>query len=270
LSGTWEGATAINRPETGSGHAVEVRGLYKRFASRAGVQTALEDVDLTLRPGEFLSLLGPSGCGKTTLLRIIGGLEHPSAGEVAVEGDSVESALRERKFGFVFQDSALLPWRTVFDNAALLLDVTDQAAQRDRVGPLLDTVGLSGFERHYPAQLSGGMRQRVALARALALSPDILLMDEPFAALDALTRDRMGEELLRIWDGGRAVVFVTHSIAEAVMLSDRVVVLSARPGRIAADVTIDLPRPRGAETRTSARFREYEAELRSHIEEVPR
>jgi NitT/TauT family transport system ATP-binding protein len=245
---------------------VEVHEVTKRFASRAGVQTALDGVSVTVDDGEFVSLLGPSGCGKTTLLRIVGGLEQPTAGDVRVEGDTVESALRARKFGFVFQDAALLPWRNVFENAALLLDVTDQREARDRVAPLLETVGLSGFEQHYPAQLSGGMRQRVALARALALSPDILLMDEPFAALDALTRDRMGEELLRIWDGGRAVLFVTHSIPEAVLLSDRVVVLSPRPGRIAADVRIELPRPRGADVRTSAEFREYEAQLRGHID----
>jgi NitT/TauT family transport system ATP-binding protein len=246
--------------------AVHVRAVSKRFVTRAGVQTALEDVTLTIRDGEFVSLLGPSGCGKTTLLRIVGGLEQPSSGEVRIEGGTVAAALQSRKFGFVFQDASLLPWRTVADNASLLLDVTGQGGERDRVQPLLDVVGLSGFERHYPAQLSGGMRQRVALARALALSPDILLMDEPFAALDALTRDRMGEELLRIWDGGRAVVFVTHSIAEAVLLSDRVVVLGARPGRIVADIPIELARPREPDVRTSARFREYEAELRRHIE----
>jgi NitT/TauT family transport system ATP-binding protein len=246
--------------------AVDARAVTKRFASQAGVQTALEEVSLTVRDGEFVSLLGPSGCGKTTLLRIIGGLERPSSGDLRIEDGTVDSALQSRKFGFVFQDAALLPWRTVFDNAALLLDVTGQADARDRVAPLLEMVGLAGFEGHYPAQLSGGMRQRVALARALALDPDILLMDEPFAALDALTRDRMGEELLRIWDGGRAVVFVTHSIAEAVLLSDRVVVLSARPGRIVADVAIELPRPRAAGVRTSAEFAAYEAELRGHIE----
>jgi NitT/TauT family transport system ATP-binding protein len=247
--------------------AVEAHAVTKRFATQAGVQTALEEVSLTVRDGEFVSLLGPSGCGKTTLLRIIGGLERPSSGDLRIEDATVDSALESRKFGFVFQDAALLPWRTVFDNAALLLDVTGQADGRDRVAPLLEMVGLAGFEGHYPAQLSGGMRQRVALARALALDPDILLMDEPFAALDALTRERMGEELLRIWDGGRAVVFVTHSIAEAVLLSDRVVVLSARPGRIVADVAIDLPRPRAADIRRSPEFAEYEAELRGHIEE---
>jgi NitT/TauT family transport system ATP-binding protein len=245
---------------------VAVCGLVKRFAGADTVQTALEGIDLEIRANEFVSLLGPSGCGKTTLLRIIGGLVEPSRGEVKIDGDSVSNALRARKFGFVFQDATLLPWRTVADNAALLLDVTGRQDRRDVVGSLLETVGLKGFEAHYPSQLSGGMRQRVALARALALSPEILLMDEPFAALDAITRDRMGDELLRIWDGSRSVVFVTHSIPEAVLLSDRVVVMSARPGRIVADVTIELPRPRGDDVRTSPAYLGYQAQLRSYIE----
>jgi NitT/TauT family transport system ATP-binding protein len=245
---------------------VAVRGLVKRFAGAEGVQTALEGIDLEIRANEFVSLLGPSGCGKTTLLRIIGGLVAPSGGEVEIDGDTVRRALRARKFGFVFQDATLLPWRTVADNAALLLDVTGREDQRDVVDSLLQTVGLEGFEKHYPAQLSGGMRQRVALARALALSPEILLMDEPFAALDAITRDRMGDELLRIWDGSRSVVFVTHSIPEAVLLSDRVVVMSARPGRIVADVTIDLPRPRGDDVRTSPAYLKYQTQLRGYIQ----
>jgi NitT/TauT family transport system ATP-binding protein len=245
---------------------VSVRGLVKRFAGAGTVQTALEGIDLDVHENEFVSLLGPSGCGKTTLLRIVGGLVAPSGGQVTIDGDSVATALQARKFGFVFQDATLLPWRTVADNAALLLDVTGQQSRRDVVGSLLSIVGLDGFEDHYPAQLSGGMRQRVALARALALSPEILLMDEPFAALDAITRDRMGEELLRIWDGARSVLFVTHSIPEAVLLSDRVAVMSARPGRIVADVTIDLPRPRGADIRSSAEFLQYQTELRGYIE----
>jgi NitT/TauT family transport system ATP-binding protein len=245
---------------------VAVRGLVKRFAGAGSIQTALEGIDLEVRPNEFVSLLGPSGCGKTTLLRIVGGLVEPSRGEVTIDGETVSAALRARKFGFVFQDATLLPWRTVADNAALLLDVTGQRERRGVVRSLLATVGLEGFEDHYPSQLSGGMRQRVALARALALSPEILLMDEPFAALDAITRDRMAEELLRIWDGSRSVIFVTHSIPEAVLLSDRVVVMSARPGRIAADVTIDLPRPRDAQVRSSAAFLEYETQLRGYIE----
>jgi NitT/TauT family transport system ATP-binding protein len=261
-SGEAAAASAVD----GSPVRVEVRDLTQRFRTADGAMTVLEGIDLEVHASEFVSLLGPSGCGKTTLLRIIGGLVPPTRGQVTVDGDSVQAALSARRFGFVFQDATLLPWRTVADNAALLLDVSGQRARRDEVAPLLDMVGLAGFEKHYPAQLSGGMRQRVALARALALSPDILLMDEPFAALDAITRDRMGEELLRLWDGSRAVVFVTHAIGEAVLLSDRVVVMSARPGRVAADVRIDLPRPRDAGVRQSDAFRAYEAELRSHIE----
>jgi NitT/TauT family transport system ATP-binding protein len=245
-----------------------VSGLGKVYRTRRGQHRALQSVDLAIHAGEFVSLLGPSGCGKTTLLKIIGGLVRRSSGDLAVDGGSVEDALRARKFGFVFQDPTLLPWRTVQKNASLLLDITGQGHEQERVTDLLAVVGLKGFEDFYPEQLSGGMRQRVALARALALQPEIILMDEPFAALDALTRDRMGEELLRIWDGSRTVVFVTHSIPEAVLLSDRVVVLSSAPGRIVADVRIDLPRPRGGQTRTSPEFGRYEAELRSHIEET--
>jgi NitT/TauT family transport system ATP-binding protein len=261
-----QGGVVATAERPGAPARVVVRGLVKRFAGAGRIHTALESIDLDVRPNEFVSLLGPSGCGKTTLLRIIGGLVPPSGGTVEIDGKPVADALRARKFGFVFQDATLLPWRTVADNAALLLDVTGQRDRRDVVGSLLETVGLTGFEDHYPAQLSGGMRQRVALARALALSPDILLMDEPFAALDAITRDRMAVELLRIWDGSRSVVFVTHAIPEAVLLSDRVVVMSARPGRIVADVRIDLPRPRDADVRASPAFLEYETQLRGHIE----
>ena len=249
------------------GEQIVISGLHKRYRSVRSTQVALQDVNLTIRSGEFVSLLGPSGCGKTTLLKIIGGLVPRTRGEIAIDGAQVDAALQARKFGFVFQDATLLPWRTVLGNASLLLDITGERSEPS-VQTLLETVGLKGFEDYYPSQLSGGMKQRVALARALALSPEILLMDEPFAALDAITRDRMGEELLRIWDGTRTVVFVTHSIPEAVLLSDRVVVLSARPGRIVADVRIDLPRPRSGQTRHGPEFSAYEAQLREHIEET--
>jgi NitT/TauT family transport system ATP-binding protein len=249
------------------GEQIVMRGVHKRYRTVRTTQEALRDVHLTIRNGEFVSLLGPSGCGKTTLLKIIGGLVPRSGGELEVDGAGVQEALRARKFGFVFQDPTLLPWRTVVGNASLLLDITGQRDELPIVQQLLETVGLKGFEGFYPSQLSGGMKQRVALARALALSPEILLMDEPFAALDAITRDRMGEELLRIWDGSRTVVFVTHSIPEAVLLSDRVVVMSARPGTIRADVRIELERPRSGHMRESADFARYEAELRGYIEE---
>ncbi len=263
-------ATAPGRLEGTPATQIAVRGAAKRYRTSQGTQEALASVDLEIPRGQFVSLLGPSGCGKTTLLKLIGGLIPCSSGELLVDGEPVEKALKQRKFAFVFQDATLLPWKNVVDNASLLLDITGNASGGgDRVRSLLRTVGLGGFEEFYPAQLSGGMKQRVALARALALGPEILLMDEPFAALDAITRDRMGEELLKILDGGRTVVFVTHSIPEAVLLSDRVVVMSARPGRVVADIPIGLPRPRSADVRRSPQFGEYEHRLRSYIEDDP-
>lgn len=257
-------ATSTSADDAGR---IDVAGVTKTFDSDGHPVTALGGIDLSIEPGSFVSLLGPSGCGKTTLLRLIGGLESPTAGTVSVSGQGATEALRDRTFGFMFQDPTLLPWRTVEANASLLLDVTGQRDQRDRVTRLLDVVGLAGFEASYPSQLSGGMRQRVALARALALEPIVLLMDEPFAALDAINRDRMGEELVRIWDGSRTVIFVTHSIAEAALLSDRVIVMSSRPGRIVADVAIDLPRPRSAAVREMPEFQSYTVTLRRAIEE---
>lgn len=256
-----------NRMKSGSDR-IEVGGVSKEFSTANGSTVALAGISLSIEPGSFVSVLGPSGCGKTTLLRLIGGLETPTRGTIQVMGRSAEQALRDRAFGFMFQDATLLPWRTVEDNASLLLDVTGQGDQRDRVRRLLDVVGLTGFENSYPSQLSGGMRQRVALARALALEPEVLLMDEPFAALDAITRDRMGEELVKMWDGTRTVIFVTHSISEATLLSDRVVVMSARPGRVTADVEIDLPRPRDSHVREMSEFQHYTTMLRNAIEET--
>lgn len=245
---------------------IDIKRLSKEFTTGKTSTVALSDVSLTIEPGSFVSLVGPSGCGKTTLLRLIGGLETPTQGTIEVLGRSAAEALQDRAFGFMFQDPTLLPWRTVEDNASLLLDVTGQRHHRERVQRLIEIVGLTGFETSYPAQLSGGMRQRVALARALALEPEVLLMDEPFAALDAITRDRMGEELVKMWDGSRTVVFVTHSISEATLLSDRVVVLSARPGRVTADLEIDLPRPRDSHVREMTEFQQYSTTLRNAIE----
>ncbi len=246
---------------------IVLHGVTKRYRTNSGgQQEAVAAVDLEIPRGQFISLLGPSGCGKTTLLKMIGGLIEPSSGELTIDGRSVQDALRQRAFGFVFQDATLLPWKNVVDNASLLTDVAKVPGARERIPGLLRTVGLEGFADFYPWQLSGGMRQRVSLARALALEPAILLMDEPFAALDALTRDRMGEELLKILDGTRTVVFVTHSVPEAVLLSDRVVVMSPGPGRVVADVPIDLPRPRREDVRRSPAFGEYEYQLRSLIE----
>ncbi len=262
-------AGAVAAVERGASQ-ITLRGAAKRYRTpHGGTQEALASVDLEIPRGQFVSLLGPSGCGKTTLLKIIGGLVERSSGELLIDGEPVQAALKQRKFGFVFQDATLLPWKNVIDNASLLLDITRQRNGQDRVRDLLAMVGLTGFEEFYPAQLSGGMKQRVSLARALALGPEILLMDEPFAALDAITRDRMGEELLKILDGSRTVVIVTPSIPEAVLLSDRVVVMSARPGRVVADVSIGLPRPRSGEIRRSPAFSEYEYQLRSYIEDAP-
>jgi NitT/TauT family transport system ATP-binding protein len=221
---------------TGSGTAVEVTGLSRVFPRRRGDDVrALEDVELTVSEGEFVSLIGPSGCGKSTLLRIIADLDAPSAGSVTVFGKSAQQARLDQDYGIAFQQAGLLPWRSVADNVALPLELhgTGSRARKDRVAELLELVGLGDFARAYPDELSGGMQQRVAIARALAESPRLLLMDEPFGALDEITRERMQGELVRICaETGAAVVFVTHSIPEAVFLSDRVVVMTPRPGRI--------------------------------------
>jgi NitT/TauT family transport system ATP-binding protein len=244
---------------------IVVQGVSKVF-SGAGLEiTALVGIDLAVEQGQFVSILGPSGCGKSTLLRIVGGLLPPSSGTVAVNGKSPAAAQRNKEIGFVFQSPALLPWRTVLQNVELPLEV-NRAANR-AVGPssaaLLDLVGLGAFRDSYPHQLSGGMQQRVAIARALVFSPDILLMDEPFGALDEITRAAMRYELLRIWEQATStVVFVTHSIAEAIILSDFVVVVARQPGRIREVVPIDLPRPRDEAMEYGARFLEYAAHLK--------
>ncbi len=250
-----------------SAAGIEVRGLRKEFRG-AGV-TALEDVNLSIRPGEFVSVLGPSGCGKSTLLRCIAGLEMPSAGTVAVSGATVSAP--PEGLGMVFQRDALLEWRTVADNLLLPVDFRrgDRNAARQRAAALLALTGLNGFEMRYPAQLSGGMRQRVALCRALVDDPVLLLMDEPFGALDALTRDQMNVELQRIWlTEHKTVVFVTHSITEAIFLGDRVVVFTPRPGRIAEVIDIDLPRPRRLALRAGEKFIGYASRIRSLFEEM--
>ncbi|HET7082894.1 MAG TPA: ABC transporter ATP-binding protein [Candidatus Limnocylindria bacterium] len=230
--------------------------------------TAVSGIDLELRRGEFVSLIGPSGCGKSTLLRLIGDLTQPSAGSVTVNGKRAHQARLDRDYGMVFQAPVLFEWRTVEENVRLPLELTsqDRAGRDARVREMLALVELTDFARHHPYQLSGGMQQRVAIARALTFSPSILLMDEPFGALDEMTRERMNSEVLRIWEQtGITVVFVTHSIPEAVFLSSRVVVMSARPGRITRVVEIDLPRPRGVETRESRRYFELVTEVREAL-----
>jgi NitT/TauT family transport system ATP-binding protein len=246
--------------------AIAVDGVSKVFQSDHGSVLALDDVSFSIRVGEFVSLIGPSGCGKSTLLRLVSGLVPSTRGRITVNGDSPAEARRKREFGIVFQSPVLFDWRSVEQNVALPLQIMGQSRERTRarVGELLDLVGLSDFRRHHPWQLSGGMQQRVAIARALTFAPPFLLMDEPFGALDLITRDRMAEELLRIWSSaaGTTVMFITHSIPEAVLLSDRVVVMSARPGRIVREVDIDLPRPRNEEVRESQAFFEFDTELR--------
>ncbi len=223
--------------------AIHIAGVSKRF----GDLVALDDISLTVRGGEFITLLGPSGSGKTTLLRIIAGLEQPSAGDVVIEGASATAARAAKLIGWVPQSPALLPWRTVEANVNLLTQVNQSANRPDPVdtAALLDRVGLAGFKKALPHELSGGMQQRVALVRAFALGAPILLMDEPFAALDEITRFEMRHLLVDLWQSsGAAVVFVTHSLAEAAYLSDRVAVLTSRPGRVSAVHDITAPRPR--------------------------
>jgi NitT/TauT family transport system ATP-binding protein len=219
---------------------------------------ALQDINLAVSRGEFICVVGPSGCGKTTFLRIVAGLERATSGEVLLDGRVVHRPGTDR--GFVFQTDSLLPWRTVFANAIIGREVAGRVgpAERRRTMELLKLVGLEGFESYHPRQLSGGMRQRVNLARALAIDPQILLMDEPFAALDAQTREIMQTELVRIWEEGRkTVLFVTHQIDEAVFLSDRVLVFARRPGRLRESVAIELPRPRSLAIKRTPEFVRY-------------
>ncbi len=254
---------------TGPEAVVSLSGVTKVFA-KGGV-TALEDIQLDVQPGEFVSLIGPSGCGKSTLLRVIGDLTPASSGEVLVNGKPALRARLDRDYGIVFQAAVLYDWRTVAKNIALPLELLkwDRSRRNARVAEMLDLVELTGFESHYPWQLSGGMQQRVSIARALSFSPALLLMDEPFGALDEMTRERLNLELLRIWaETGSTVIFVTHSISEAVFLSTRVVVMSPRPGRVAGVVAIDLPQPRGVHTREEPRFFELVTEVREQLHAV--
>ena len=245
---------------------IAIHGLTHEYGTNDARVTALTNIVLDINEGEFVSIIGPSGCGKTTLLRIVGGLLTPTLGTVRIDEASPDEARRQRLFGAVFQDSALLPWRTAAQNVSLSIELRGVADGNDKdrdIDELLEIVRLDGFQHSYPYQLSGGMKQRVALARALATRPRILLMDEPFGSLDEITRTEMGYELLRIWESHpTTVLFVTHSIAEAVMLSDRVVVLSPRPGEIVDVVDINLPRPRMDSMEESQDFGDYMAFVR--------
>lgn len=253
-------------------HAVSCANITVRFVNDERTVTALEDISFTMPTGGFLTLLGPSGCGKSTLLRVVADLISPSSGLVKVFGATAEQARKNRSLGFVFQDAALLPWRTALENVALPLEVGGGLSQSSRfTSPyeLLDLVGLSDWAHAYPHQLSGGMRQRVAIARALMGGPRLLLMDEPFGALDEMTRDRLNEELRRIWaETQTSIVFVTHSVYEAAYLGEQVLVLSPNPGRVVRNVRIDLPRERSLAMRDTSNFIEIAADLRAMLGKV--
>ncbi len=262
-------AAAALRLEETAPVAVSVQGLTVRFASDAGTVTALEKVSVDLPAGGLVTMLGPSGCGKSTLLRAIADLVPASEGRLTVLGKTPEQARRDRDFAFVFQDATLLPWRSAIDNVCLPLEVGGKARTHNYAKPeeLLALVGLAGRENALPHELSGGMRQRVAIARALVCRPRVLLMDEPFGALDEITRDKLNEELLRIWqETGTTIVFVTHSIPEAAFLGQQVLVLASHPGRVRELVTVDLPFPRKLAMRDTIEFVRITAHLRELLE----
>jgi len=245
---------------------IQISDLHKTYQTRTGPTVALQRVDLTIHQNEFVTLVGPSGCGKSTLLKIIDLLIAPSRGAVFFDG--MPLAAPSRDVGMVFQEPVLLPWRVILDNVMLPAEVLglDLVQARRRAMDLLSLVGLAGFEQRYPKELSGGMQQRAAICRSLVHDPSILLMDEPFAALDAMTREDLGFELLRIWDlYKKTVVFVTHQISEAILLADRVVAMSPRPGRIEKVIDVELPRPRRLDMQFSPEFKQYSDEIRTLI-----
>ncbi|HUC60992.1 MAG TPA: ABC transporter ATP-binding protein [Alphaproteobacteria bacterium] len=255
-------------PETAAQAALEVDGLSKRYAVADGELVALEDISFTVKPGEFLSVIGPSGCGKTTLFNIVGGLVGGYQGSVKVRGEEITGS--HRAIGMVFQEESAFPWRNARENVEFPLEIAGRPKdeRRARADRLLKLVGLEGFERRYPAELSGGMRQRIAIARTLAFEPEILLMDEPFAALDEQTRLLLGDKLLQIQQELRQTsLLITHNITEAVQLSDRVLVMTYRPGRVKRMVEIDLPRPRSSEVLESDAFGHYVAAIWSDLRE---
>jgi len=256
------------QPAAGERVAVEIRQASVIYQTADAPVHALSEIDLTIREGEFVSLIGPSGCGKTTLMRVIADLEHISAGQVLVNGVSPHEARLARAYGYVFQAPALFPWRTVLANVTLPLQIQGRSKADSRVIAIehLERVGLKGFENKYPWQLSGGMQQRVSIARALSFEPKILMMDEPFGALDEITRDRLNEQLQQLWQRERrTVVFVTHSIAEAVYLSSKIVVMSPRPGRIVKVIDSPLPDERHLGLRDTTEFMAVAHEVREAL-----
>jgi len=250
---------------------IHVENLGIQFPGKNGGEPviALQNVNLDIKQGEFISLLGPSGCGKTTLLRTIADLQQPSCGKVIIRGQTPRQIRMQKKFGIVFQSPVLYDWRTVRRNVCMPMELMGMPKKErvERVTKMLDLVGLSEFGQHYPRQLSGGMQQRVGIARALAIRPEILLMDEPFSALDEFTKEKLHEDLLRIWrKTNKTILFVTHNIQEAVYLSDRVVVLSPHPGRVSAIVDIDLPRPRPLSIKDTVEFTNLVSKVRNSFE----
>ena len=250
--------------------AIDINNLYLTFETQTEPVHALSDINLKVEPGDFVSLIGPSGCGKTTLLRVIADLEKPTSGSITVEGKSANQARLDRSYGYVFQTPALLPWRNIESNIHLPLEMSgySRSEQKNLSDQYLSLVSLSGFEKKYPWQLSGGMQQRVSIARALSFNPDMLLMDEPFGALDEITRDRLNEELLRLWEKTKkTVVFVTHSIPEAVFLSSKIVVMSARPGKIINVIETNFPKDRTLDIRETTEFLEASQLVREGLKE---
>jgi len=259
---------AVEQSADAAAIAVDISGLSLTFQTADAPVVALDNIDLQIQRGEFVSLIGPSGCGKTTLMRVIADLEAPSAGRITVNGVSPEQARLKRAYGYVFQAPALYAWRNVLRNVLLPLEIIGMPAaeRKARAARYLAMVGLEGFERKFPWQLSGGMQQRVSIARALAFEPELLLMDEPFGALDEITRDHLNEQLLHLWhQTGKTVVFVTHSISEAVFLSNRIVVMSPRPGRILEIIENKLPADRGLDIRDTTGFLEVAQRVRQAL-----
>lgn len=264
---TTKHASGVSK-STGATRAVEAKNLSLTFETADGPVHALSDINLSIDQGEFVSFIGPSGCGKTTLMRVIADLEKPTAGSVLVNGVSPEQARRSRAYGYVFQAAALYPWRNIASNISLPLEIMGLSAseRRERVARNLELVELSGFERKFPWQLSGGMQQRASIARALAVEPDLLLMDEPFGALDEIVRDHLNQQILQLWNKTqKTIVFVTHSIPESVYLSSKIVVMSPRPGRIHSIIDCDLPRERDLSIRETPAFLDIARRVREGL-----